>query len=69
MGFVVQGTPAGEGMLNIPSLLARLKQNGREFNAILELWHPPENDIVATVDQEAQWAAQSVSWLRQHIKD
>lgn len=69
MGFVVQGTPAGQGMLDIPSLLARLKQNGREFNAILELWPPPENDIEATIAKEAQWAARSVTWLRQYIKD
>jgi hypothetical protein len=56
-------------MLDIPGLLTRLGNHNRTFNAILELWPPPENDLVATVEKEAQWAARSVTWLRQYIKD
>lgn len=69
MGFVLEGTPAGEGALNVPELMARLRAIGRDFNAILELWPPPESDIVATVAKEAAWAETSVAYLRQHIKD
>ena len=50
-------------------LLERLHGFGCEFNAILELWPPPERDIEATVAKEAQWAMESVAYLRQYIKD
>lgn len=69
MGFTLTGTPAGQGMLDVPLLLDRLNGFGREFNAILELWPAPENSIEATIEKEAQWAAESEAYLRQYIKD
>jgi 3-oxoisoapionate decarboxylase len=36
LGFEVEGTPAGQGMLNIPWLLGRLRDFGCNPNAILE---------------------------------
>lgn len=67
LGFVVEGTPAGWGILNIPGLLKCL--GDRDFNAILELWPQPEPTIQATIDKEAAWVSQSVSYLRTLIKD
>jgi 3-oxoisoapionate decarboxylase len=69
LGFVVEGTPAGRGALNIPGLLKRLNDLGRDFNAILELWPSPESNIQATIDKEAAWVSQSVSYLRTLIKE
>jgi len=69
LGFVVEGTPAGWGMLNIPELLKRLKDFGRDFNAILELWPQPESTIQATIDKEAAWVSQSITYLRTLIKE
>jgi sugar phosphate isomerase/epimerase len=67
MGFVVEGTPAGQGMLDILRLLEQL--NARDFNAILELWPPPEADVEATAAKEQEWVQTSVAHLRQYIPD
>ncbi len=56
MGFTVEGTPAGDGRLDIPWLLGRLRELGRDPNAILELWVPPEADLEKTVAKELEWA-------------
>jgi sugar phosphate isomerase/epimerase len=69
MGFILEGTPAGQGELDVPRLLAQLGPSGRDFNAILELWPPPERSVAATMAKEADWAAASIAYLRQHIKD
>jgi 3-oxoisoapionate decarboxylase len=67
LGFEVQGTPAGHGMLNIPWLLNALSR--RDFNGILELWTPPESDIEQSIRKENDWALESIRYLRTLIKD
>lgn len=69
MGFVIEGCPAGQGRLDIAALLAELRQAGRDPNAILELWTPPESDLEATIAKEAAWARESVAFLRGVIVD
>ena len=48
-GFLVEGRPAGQGQLDIPAILASLRQTGRAMNAIVELWPPPEATIAASI--------------------
>jgi sugar phosphate isomerase/epimerase len=67
MGFVVEGTPAGHGMLDVPELLRQL--GTRDFNAILELWPTPESDADTTAAKEAAWVQSSVKYLRQYIRE
>jgi sugar phosphate isomerase/epimerase len=67
MGFVISGAPAGQGMLDVPALLARLHGFGRRFNAILELWPAPEAEIAQTITKEDAWAEESVAFLKQMI--
>lgn len=70
LGFVVEGTPAGQGRLDVPWLLERLgKLAQRDFNAILELWPPPESDVEATIRKEDAWVVKSVEYLRKLIPD
>ena len=69
MGFSIEGQPAGQGRLDIPWLLARLAKKGRDPNAILELWTPPEENVEATIAKERSWAEQSVKTLRQWISE
>ncbi|MAS38267.1 MAG: hypothetical protein CL610_29995 [Anaerolineaceae bacterium] len=69
MGFLLSGTPAGQGSLNIPWLLDRLTQFGCRYNAILELWPTPEPAIADTIAKEAQWAVESVAYLRRYLAD
>jgi 3-oxoisoapionate decarboxylase len=67
MGFVVNGCAAGQGRLNVPWLLERLKSAGRDPNAILELWTPFGPTLEETVARENRWAQESVQYLRQLI--
>ncbi len=64
MGFTIFGTPAGQGRLDVPKLVGRLKELGRDFNAILELWPAPEATVQATVAKEARWVGESAAYLR-----
>ncbi|MBX6314127.1 MAG: sugar phosphate isomerase/epimerase [Isosphaeraceae bacterium] len=68
-GFIVEGRPAGRGQLDIPWLLAELRSRGRDPDAILELWPPPESRIADSVAKEDAWAAESVRYLRRFIPD
>ena len=69
MGFVIEGTPAGRGRLNVPELLDQLTGFGCKFNAILELWTPPEKDLEKTILKEDNWAQISVNYLRTLIPE
>jgi 3-oxoisoapionate decarboxylase len=64
MGFVIEGTPAGKGLLDIPVLLARLRAWGFDGSTILELWTPPEATLDETIAKEAAWAEESVGYLQ-----
>jgi sugar phosphate isomerase/epimerase len=68
-GFIIEGRPAGQGRLDIPRLLARLRALGRDPNAILELWPPPAADNATAAAKEAIWAEESVRYLRRLIPD
>ncbi len=66
-GFVIEGRPAGAGMLNVPQILNTLGRFGHDCNAIAELWVPPEPTLAATIEKEAAWAERSVRALRRWI--
>ena len=66
MGFVIEGRPAGQGMLNISRLVSTLSERGRCQSAILELWTPPEPAIEDTILKEERWASESINYLK-HI--
>jgi len=64
MGFVISGCPAGQGRLDLPWVLRELAACGRDPNAILELWTPPEPALEATIAKEDAWARDSIAHLR-----
>jgi 3-oxoisoapionate decarboxylase len=64
MGFTIEGSPAGAGQLDIPWLVGTLRSLGRDPNAILELWPPPEATLAETIAKEDIWARQSITALR-----
>ena len=69
MGFTIEGRPAGQGRLDVPWLLELLHQQGRDVNAILELWTPPEAALDNTIAKERRWAEESAAYLRTLIKE
>ena len=69
MGFELTGTPAGAGMIDLPSVMQRLQNFGREFNAILELWPAYTGNVEETIAKENTWAEQSMTYLRRVIPE
>lgn len=64
MGFEIEGTPAGDGLLDICGIVEQLEAAGRVRSAILELWTPPAGDIEGTIRKERDWADRSLAYLR-----
>ncbi len=67
MGLVIEGAPAGKGMLNIRDLVEKLDAAGKCRSAILELWTPPEENLEDTIMKEEQWANESIKYLKSVI--
>jgi sugar phosphate isomerase/epimerase len=65
MGFVIEGTPAGQGLLNLPRIIERLQPYGRCHSGILELWTPPAENLHETIQREETWAKESVAYIKQ----
>jgi 3-oxoisoapionate decarboxylase len=64
MGLIIEGRPAGKGMLNIREIIERLSSLNRCKSAILELWTPPGNNIIETIVREEEWARESIEYLK-----
>ena len=64
MGIIIEGAPAGKGMLNIRDLVDKLSLTGRCESGILELWTPPEKTIEETIKKEEEWALESINFLK-----
>lgn len=64
MGFNVTGTPAGQGMTNVPKLIEYLSKYERCRSAVLEQWVTPAATIGETVNREEQWAIESIQYLK-----
>jgi sugar phosphate isomerase/epimerase len=69
MGLIIEGRPAGKGMLNIKDLIDKLSEKQSCQSAILELWTPPMQSINETIAREEEWANESIIFLRQLFKD
>ena len=66
-GFSIEGRPAGKGRLNIAWIIDYLKSNGKNPNAILELWTPFAGTIEETIQKEDEWALDSIKFLKKII--
>ncbi len=62
MGFVVEGTVAGQGSLDVPWILAELDRANASYSVILEQW-PPVTDG-PPVERERQMAEASWAYLQ-----
>jgi L-ribulose-5-phosphate 3-epimerase UlaE len=65
MGIIIEGSPAGKGMLNIRDTIESLKKINRCRSAILELWTPPEPKVKDTIKKEERWADESIRFLKE----
>ncbi len=65
LGFVLEGTPAGEGMLDIPYILQQEAiRSDESITATIELWVLPESTIDETIAKEAAWREVSVNNMK-----
>ncbi len=65
LGFLIEGTPAGEGMLDIPFILQQeILQSDQSITASIELWISPESTIEATIEKENNWRKVSVDNMK-----
>ena len=64
MGFTVEGTAAGEGMLNIRWLVEELGKYDQCKTATLEIWSNPEETMEKTIMKEADWVEKSINYLK-----
>lgn len=64
MGFIVTGAPGGTGMMDVPSIIAKLLPFGRCQSAILEQWAAPEVTTDLTIEKEMSWADQGINYLK-----
>lgn len=66
LGYLVEGTPAGEGDLPLRNLLQRVPAG---VTVVLEQWTPWSDTIEATVELEREWARQSVAYLAPLVEE
>ncbi|HLF33821.1 MAG TPA: TIM barrel protein [Cyclobacteriaceae bacterium] len=64
MGFVIEGVPAGKGMLPIAGIVGKLNELGRCQSGILELWTPQQASTSDTIKLENAWAEESIEYLK-----
>jgi 3-oxoisoapionate decarboxylase len=67
MGFICEGAPAGQGMVEPGWLFDTLKASPYDFNVIVELWPPEQPRLEDTIALEQRWAAESVAFLRRYV--
>ncbi len=68
-GFIIEGTPLGDGVLPLREVITVLSRTGRCRSATLEHWVPPESEFAATLRKEEAWCGQSTTRLRQWFPD
>lgn len=69
MGFVCEGCPAGQGLVDADWLFTILRASRYDFNVILELWPPEQSTLEETIALEQTWAELSVRFLRRYVPD
>lgn len=63
-GFIVEGTPLGQGQLPIAWAIGEMARHGRCRSATLEHWVPPEPELERTLQKEREWCEVSTSAMR-----
>jgi sugar phosphate isomerase/epimerase len=64
LGFRIEGTPVGQGSVDVEEVVRRVRAANPQANAIIELWTPPQESLSATIALERRWLEQSVHYLR-----
>ena len=63
-GFMIEGTAAGQGMLDLRGVLKQAQEFGRAPTVIIEHWVTAEPTVEATLAKEQRMVEESVAWLK-----
>lgn len=69
MGFLIKGSPAGQGQLNIPWIVESFAALRVEPSTLLESWTPEQGSLKETIELEDSWAGQGVRYMRRFVPD
>ncbi|MCZ6675325.1 MAG: sugar phosphate isomerase/epimerase [Verrucomicrobia bacterium] len=69
LGFLIEGRPAGEGLLPIQEILEGLEKNSRCKSVTVEHWPALQDSVAATVKMEKEWCSKSIQNLKIYIPD
>nr|WP_289246860.1 sugar phosphate isomerase/epimerase family protein [Galbitalea sp. SE-J8] len=68
LGLVVEGTALGEGMLDVPALVAAVGGAGSRISIVIESWLAPDASPERLWRTESAWARSGVAVLRALIE-
>lgn len=68
MGFKVEGAPCGEGLLDLPGIVALFRRLGRDVDMIVELWTPYRESMENTIALESAWAEKSIAYVKKILE-
>jgi sugar phosphate isomerase/epimerase len=69
LGFLIEGTAAGEGIIPIQDILKRLEKNNRCNSVTVEHWTGLQDSVEATADLEREWCKTSIQNLKAHFTE
>lgn len=64
LGFLIEGTPVGEGFLPMRELMDRLRDLGKCQTAVVEHWPALEDTMEATLRKEVSWCERSLQNMK-----
>jgi L-ribulose-5-phosphate 3-epimerase UlaE len=65
IGFYISGCPLGEGLVDLPGILAAVHMAGRSPNILVECWMDRLDDETITLNQEQDWVQRGIAYLHQ----
>ena len=67
VGFNLTGCSLGEGLLDFPYMLDKVRSNQHQVNVVLEFWLNFDENIEKTIEREKEWISNSMNYLRRNI--
>lgn len=68
-GFYIAGCPLGQGLVDLPEMLAAVLAAGRSPNVLVECWMDRLDDEAATLAQEETWVRQGIVYLNRVMRE
>ena len=67
LGYLVQGCPVGEGLLDVKKIIEHVRFSSRLKSMVLEEWTPYRGSVEETVVLQDRWAEKSIAYLKNFV--